>query len=111
MGGINPWRGFLQNQIPLDDSNLLGFPIKPCSLVLVRASTRSRLTWDYSIVLRQSSDLTLVMDIKLMLNWLRNSNPYSYLPGPMNEQKQDCYRAKRKEHMVETKQMLFLADR
>lgn len=45
-----------------------------------------------------------------MLNWPRNLNPYSYLPAPMNEQKQDCYRAKRKEHMVETKQMLFLAD-
>ena len=46
-----------------------------------------------------------------MLKWLWNSNPYSYLPSPMNEQKQDCYRAKRKEHMVEIKQMLFLADR
>lgn len=45
-----------------------------------------------------------------MLNWLWNSNPSSYIPALMNEQKQDCYRPKRKEHMVEAKQMLFLAD-
>lgn len=111
VGGINPQGGFLQKQTLQDDSTLLGFPIKLCSLVLAGAGTERRLTWDYSTVLRYSSDLTLVMDIKLMLNWLRNSNPQSYLPGPMNEQKQDCHKAKRKEHMVETKQMLFLADR
>lgn len=39
-----------------------------------------------------------------MLNWLWNSNPSSYIPVLMNEQKQDCYRAKKKKKNIWWKQ-------